>query len=61
MFPTALGIEHRILNGRIYITANPVTDREEIGRRLSLFQERAGYYYENWNACTRSGSSGCAA
>lgn len=49
VFPTTLGVEHRILNGRIYITANPVTDGEEIGRRLSLFQERAGYYYQNWN------------
>jgi pyruvate,water dikinase len=49
VFPTTLGVEHRILNGRIYITANPVTDGEEIGRRLGLFQERAGYYYQNWN------------
>ncbi|MGA2415908.1 MAG: PEP-utilizing enzyme [Candidatus Sulfotelmatobacter sp.] len=49
VFPTTLGIEHRIVNGRIYITANPVADPEEIGRRLELFQERAGYYYENWD------------
>jgi pyruvate,water dikinase len=49
VFPTTLGIEHRIVNGRVYITANPVTDPEEIGRRLALFQERAGYYYENWD------------
>ena len=26
VFPTTLGIEHRIVNGRVYITANPVTD-----------------------------------
>ena len=25
VFPTTLGIEHRIVNGRVYITANPVT------------------------------------
>lgn len=49
-FPTTLGVEHRVVNGRIYITANPVTDPAEIGRRLAIFQERAGYYYENWNA-----------
>ncbi|MGH8980525.1 MAG: PEP-utilizing enzyme [Acidimicrobiales bacterium] len=49
VFPTTLGIEHRIVNGRVYITANPVSDPEEIGRRLALFQERAGYYYENWD------------
>src|SRR5262245_8666645 len=48
-FPTALGIDHRIVNGRIYITANTVTDPSEIERRLKLFQERAGYYYQHWN------------
>src|SRR5580658_1481590 len=47
-FPTTMGIEHRIVNGRIYITANPVTDPAQIQRRLAIFQERAGYYYENW-------------
>ena len=49
VFPTTLGIEHRIVNGRVYITANPVSDGAEIGRRLALFQERGGYYYENWD------------
>ena len=48
-FPTALGIDHRIVNGRVYITANTVTDPQEIEKRLALFRERAGYYYENWN------------
>jgi pyruvate,water dikinase len=48
-FPTALGVDHRIVNGRVYITANTVTDPKEIERRLKVFQERAGYYYENWN------------
>src|ERR1700690_3665406 len=47
-FPTALGIEHRIVNGRIYITAPSVTDPDEVQRRLKIFQERAPYYYENW-------------
>ncbi len=47
-FPTTLGVDHRIVNGRIYITAYPVTDQAEIGRRLALFQERAGFYYQNW-------------
>ena len=49
VFPTTLGIEHRIVNGRVYITANPVTDPDEIGRRAAVFAERAGYYYENWD------------
>ena len=38
VFPTTLGIEHRIVNGRIYITAIPVTDPAEIERRLAIFQ-----------------------
>src|ERR1044072_37487 len=48
-FPTALGIDHRIVNGRIYITANTVTDPAEIEKRLGIFQKRAGHYFENWN------------
>lgn len=48
VFPTTLGVDHRIVNGRVYITASPVTDPAEIGRRLGIFQERAGHYYENW-------------
>src|SRR5690242_9136215 len=31
VLPTTLGIEHRIVNGRVYITAIPVTDPAEIG------------------------------
>src|SRR5499427_182089 len=49
VFPTTLGIEHRIVNGRVYITANPVTDPDEIGRRAAIFGERAGHYYQNWD------------
>lgn len=48
-FPTALGVEHRIINGRIYLTAHAVTDPKQIEERLALFQKRAGHYYENWN------------
>src|SRR3712207_6141020 len=47
--PTSMGIEYRILNGRVYITANPVLDPAKIGERLEHFQERAGHYYANWN------------
>ena len=49
VFPATLGIEHRIVNGRVYLAANPVTDPEEIGRRLEIFQRRAGWYYEHWD------------
>jgi pyruvate, water dikinase len=48
-FPTALGVDHRIVNGRVYITANTVTDPQEIERRTTVFRERATYYFENWN------------
>lgn len=47
-FPTALGIEYRIANGRVYITSNAVTDPKEIEQRLGEFQKRAGHYYANW-------------
>jgi pyruvate,water dikinase len=49
VLPTTLGIEHRILNGRVYITAIPVLDPAEIERRLAIFTERAGFYYANWD------------
>jgi pyruvate, water dikinase len=49
VFPTTLGIEHRIVNGRVSIPAIPVTDPKEIERRAAIFTERAGYYYQNWD------------
>jgi len=48
-FPTALGIDYRIINGHVYITANAVTDPKEIERRQKVFQERAPHYFQNWN------------
>ena len=46
--PTTLGIDYRIINGRIYIGGNAVTDPAEIARRTQEFQQRAFYYYEHW-------------
>jgi pyruvate,water dikinase len=46
--PTTLGIDYRIINGRIYIGGNAVTDPAEIARRTEEFKKRAFYYYENW-------------
>jgi pyruvate, water dikinase len=46
--PTTLGIDHRIINGRVYIGGNAVTDPAEIARRTEEFQKRAFYYYEHW-------------
>jgi len=48
-FPATLGVEHRIVNGRVYITAHAVSDPDEIARRTEVFNKRAGYYFENWD------------
>ncbi len=49
MVPPAFGVNHRIINGNVYISPVPVTDPEEVQKRIPLFMERAGYYYENWD------------
>ncbi len=46
--PPARGIDHRILNGYLYITPIGVEDPKEIEERIPIFMKRAGYYYENW-------------
>ena len=46
--PTTLGIDSRIINGRVYIGGNAVTDPAEIAKRTAEFQRRAFYYYANW-------------
>ncbi|MBV8219518.1 MAG: hypothetical protein JO325_13715 [Solirubrobacterales bacterium] len=47
--PPAMGIDYRCINGYIYISGNPVTDPEKIAERAGFFQERAGYYFQNWS------------
>jgi len=47
--PPALGIDQRVLNGYLYITALPVADPNDIPARVGEFMERAGYYYQNWD------------
>jgi len=47
--PPVRGVDHRIINGYVYISPVPVTDPEEIGRRVPNFTERAGHYYKNWD------------
>lgn len=49
MVPPALGVDHRMANGYIYISPVPVTDPKQVEERLQHFLQRAGYYYENWN------------
>lgn len=47
--PSALGLDVRVVNGYVYISPSPVTDPAEVEARLALFQERAGFYYKNWD------------
>ena len=47
--PTVLGIEHRVVNGYVYITSNEVSDPAEIEKRLETFLPRIGFYYQNWD------------
>jgi pyruvate,water dikinase len=49
MIPPVHGVDHRIINGNVYISPVPVTDPKEVEARVPLFMERAGYYYENWD------------
>lgn len=47
--PVSLGLDVRIVNGYVYISPLAVTDPERIRERVEVFQERAGYYYANWD------------
>ena len=50
MVPPVRGVDHRIINGYVYISPVPVKDPNEIGSRVPHFMERAGYYFKNWDA-----------
>ncbi|MGE3449654.1 MAG: PEP-utilizing enzyme [Microbacteriaceae bacterium] len=47
--PTALGIDHRVVNGYVFISPNVITDPDEIARRAEHFGPRAEHYFTNWN------------
>jgi pyruvate,water dikinase len=47
--PLAGGIDHRIINGYLYVSPTAVTDPEEIAARAEHFAARAGHYFENWD------------
>ncbi len=44
IIPPALGIDHRIVNGYVYITPVGIADQEVVAKRVPHFLERAGYY-----------------
>ncbi len=48
--PPVYGVDHRIINGYVYITPVAVKDPKEVEKRVGHFIERAGYYYQNWDA-----------
>lgn len=47
--PPSIGIDHRVINGYLYISPNAVTDPKLIEERADYFNRRAGYYFENWD------------
>jgi pyruvate,water dikinase len=47
--PPSLGAEYRVLNGYAYMSPNLVADAPTLGRRATLFEQRAGYCYEHWD------------
>lgn len=47
MIPNANGIEFRIHLGYLYMSPIPVPE-EQIAARVPLFEERVGYYFQNW-------------
>ncbi|HMM54000.1 MAG TPA: PEP-utilizing enzyme [Candidatus Desulfobacillus sp.] len=49
MVPPVRGVDHRMINGYVYISPVPVKNPEEIGQRAPHFMERAGFYYKNWD------------
>ncbi|BCW78386.1 PEP-utilizing enzyme [Arthrobacter sp. NicSoilC5] len=47
--PVSLGLDVRVVNGYVYISPLGVEDPARIRERVAIFQERAGYYYANWD------------
>ncbi|RDI74752.1 PEP-utilizing enzyme [Gaiella occulta] len=47
--PPSLGIDHRVVNGYLYISPNAITDPELVAQRAEVFSRRAGYYFEHWD------------
>ncbi|WP_422933043.1 PEP-utilizing enzyme [Sinomonas sp. P47F7] len=47
MVPNANGIDFRIHLGYLYMSPIPVPE-DQIAERVPLFEERVGYYFQNW-------------
>jgi pyruvate,water dikinase len=48
LVPPAWGIDHRIVNGYLYISPSTLSDPAVIAERAEYFGRRAGHYFENW-------------
>jgi phosphohistidine swiveling domain-containing protein len=46
--PGSLGIEYRLLNGYVYVSANSIADGEMRAQQAEVFARRGGYYYRHW-------------
>jgi pyruvate,water dikinase len=44
-----MGIDHRIVNGYVFISPVGVANPDDIPKRVPHFMERAGYYFQNWD------------
>ena len=53
--PSSLGVECRILNGYMYLSANSVTDEATIARRAELFESAAATTTSTGTSCTTRG------
>ena len=49
LVPPAWGIDHRIVNGYLYISPSTLSDPAVIAERAEHFGRRAGHYFENWD------------
>lgn len=52
--PAALGIDHRVINGYVYISGNTISDQALIERRKAIYEKQVQYYYNNWEALYRN-------
>jgi pyruvate,water dikinase len=52
--PAALGIDHRVLNGYVYISGNVIDDPDLIEKRTPIYERQIRYYYDNWEVLYRN-------
>lgn len=51
--PPALGLDVRVINGYTYMSTLAAPDEETQARRAEEFNQRAGYYFQNWDSLYR--------